>query len=257
MDARHTPKCDIYKFNRLRNRCCRYTTFSIMMRIFYIDRQQHWECDRTMNIGTNAHSERTVSTKQPQLSSDRLDLRWQLDVQWHRRGIELVFKSLDCFTKRLFHKATDSQCDHFFFAATYVVVVWNFTRLITRLKGFFFFLPQNGGGALSSNVFTICAVYWSLDCRGYFGVSNVALVKFCGGIFLNVLIYSCVLMNLGGPWLWHGEVTECQATCSCCFAVIVVACNANMTVFGLNTYFNVKNCMNCLRVIHSSHPHIL
>ena len=31
-------------------------------------------------------------------------------------------------------------------------------------------------GALSSNVFTICVVYWSLDCRGYFGVSNVVLV---------------------------------------------------------------------------------
>ena len=33
---------------------------------------------------------------------------------------------------RLFHIATVSQCDHCF-AATYVFVVWNFTRLITRL----------------------------------------------------------------------------------------------------------------------------
>ena len=41
---------------------------SIIMRIFYIDWQQHWECDRTMNIGTNAHGERTVSTKQPQVT---------------------------------------------------------------------------------------------------------------------------------------------------------------------------------------------
>ena len=41
---------------------------SIMMRIFYIDWQQHWECDRTMNIGANAHGERTVSTKQPQVT---------------------------------------------------------------------------------------------------------------------------------------------------------------------------------------------
>ena len=39
---------------------------------------------------------------------------------------------------RLFHKVTVSQCDHFF-AATYVFVVWNFTRLITRLKSFFLF----------------------------------------------------------------------------------------------------------------------
>ena len=30
---------------------------------------------------------------------------------------------------------------------------------------------------ISSNVFTICAVYWSLGRRGYFGVSNIALVK--------------------------------------------------------------------------------
>ena len=37
-------------------------------------------------------------------------------------------------------------------------------------------LPRFGGGALGSNVFTICAVYWSLGRRGYVGVSNVALV---------------------------------------------------------------------------------
>ena len=37
-----------------------------MMWIFYIDWQQRWECDRTMNIGANAHGEQTVSTKQPQ-----------------------------------------------------------------------------------------------------------------------------------------------------------------------------------------------
>ena len=81
-----------------------------------------------MNIGANAHAERTVSTKQPQVTD--YDLRWQLGFQGHWRGIELVFKSLDCFTKRLFHSVT------IFFAATYVFVVWNFTRLITRLKIF-------------------------------------------------------------------------------------------------------------------------
>ena len=43
-------------------------------------------------------------------TSDRLDLRWQLGFQWHWRGIELVFKSLDCFTKRLFHSATIFCC---------------------------------------------------------------------------------------------------------------------------------------------------
>ena len=45
-----------------------------MMRIFYIDRQQHWKYDQTMNIGANAHSKWAVSTKQPQLNlSDRLE----------------------------------------------------------------------------------------------------------------------------------------------------------------------------------------
>ena len=41
---------------------------SIMIRIFYIDWQQHWECDRTMNISANAHGERTLSTKEPQVT---------------------------------------------------------------------------------------------------------------------------------------------------------------------------------------------
>ena len=39
-----------------------------------------------------------------------------------------------------------------------------------------FFLNSIWWGPLSSNVFTICAVYWSLGRRGYFGVSNVVLV---------------------------------------------------------------------------------
>ena len=41
---------------------------SIMIRIFYIDRQQHWECDRKMNIGANTDDKRMVSTKQPQVT---------------------------------------------------------------------------------------------------------------------------------------------------------------------------------------------
>ena len=137
---------------------------SIMMPIFYIDWQQHWGCHRTVNIGDQQNSHKLRTSVEP----------WQLGFQWHRRGIELVFKSLDCFTKRLFHTAT------FFFAATYVFVVWNFTRLITRLKRFFFFffnLDLVGEHSwCSSNVFTICAVYRSLGRRGYFGVSNVVLV---------------------------------------------------------------------------------
>ena len=53
-------------------------------------------------------------------TSDTLD-SW---ASRHSRGIELVFLSLDCFTMRLFHSATN------FFS----------TRLITRMKRVFWFL---------------------------------------------------------------------------------------------------------------------
>ena len=106
---------------------------SIMMQIFYIDWQQHWECVRTMNIGANAHGEQTVSTK-PENSH-----KWQT---WPPLTVGLPVTSERYWAgfqiTRLFHEATVSQCDHFF-AATYVFIVWNFTRLITRLKRFFFF----------------------------------------------------------------------------------------------------------------------
>ena len=43
---------------------------SVMMWIFYIDWQQYWKCDWTMNTGANrnTHAKRTVSTKQPQVT---------------------------------------------------------------------------------------------------------------------------------------------------------------------------------------------
>ena len=80
-----------------------------MMRIFYIDWQQHWKYDRTMNIGANAHGKRAVSTLKT-ATSDRLDLRWQLGLQWHRIGIELVLQ-----VPRLFHSAgaTLLQCIYY------------------------------------------------------------------------------------------------------------------------------------------------
>ena len=120
---------------------------SIMMRIFYIEWQQHWECDRTMNIGANAHGERTVSTKQPQVWQTWPPLTVGLPVTSERYWASFQ-------VTRLFHKSTVSQCDHFF-AAAYVFVVWNFTRIITRLKSFFVlfcffcfcFLPQFRGGS--------------------------------------------------------------------------------------------------------------
>ena len=76
-------------------------------------------------------------------SSDRLDHCWQLGFQWHRRGIEPVFESLDCFTMQLFHSAPIFCC--------YICIC----------------VPRLG-------VFGV--VYWSLGCRVCFGISNVALV---------------------------------------------------------------------------------
>ena len=71
---------------------------------------------------------------------------------------------------RLFHSAT-------IFAATYVhvyICCLNLHQADYQVgEGF---LSQFWWGALSFNVFTICAVYWSLGRRGYFGVSNVVLV---------------------------------------------------------------------------------
>ena len=123
---------------------------SIMMRIFYIDWQQHWECHRTVNIGDQQNSHKWQTSR-------------QLGFQWHRRGIELVFKSLDCFTKRLFHTAT-------IFCCYICICCLKLHQADYKVEECFFsfFLPRFGGGPLSSNVFTICAVFWSLGRRGYF-----------------------------------------------------------------------------------------
>ena len=89
-----------------------------MMRIFYIDWQQHWKYDRTMNIGANAHGKQAVSTLKT-VTSDRLDLRWQLGFQWHRIGMELVLQ-----VPRLFHDATVSQCEHFLLLHMYMYLLF-------------------------------------------------------------------------------------------------------------------------------------
>ena len=78
-----------------------------------------------MNIGANrnAHSKRTVSTKQLKVKAERLD-SWASRL-W--RGIELVFKSLDCFIMRPIFS----------------------TRPITRIRSFalfFLFFFFGGGG---------------------------------------------------------------------------------------------------------------
>ena len=125
------------------------------MQIFYINWQQHWEYDWTMNIGANAHGKRTVSTKQHNWKT------WQLSFQWYRRGIELVFKSLDCFTMRLFHSATI-----FFLIHLYLL----FGTSPGWLVGWRIFFAGGGGGGGDGG--------WGayLDLVGYFDVSNVALV---------------------------------------------------------------------------------
>ena len=141
------------------------------MRIFYIDWQQHWECDRTMNIGDQQKSHKW------QTSVDQLTVGFQ----WHRRCIELVFKSLDCFTKRLFHTAT-------IFCCNICICCLKLHQADHKVEEFVF-LPRFGGGALSSDVFTICAVYWSLCHRGYYGVSNVVLVYLVRGLWLCNTLY--------------------------------------------------------------------
>ena len=105
------------------------------MRIFYIDWQQHWKHDRTMNIGANAHGKRAVSTLKI-ATSDRLDLRWQLGFQWHGIGIELVLQ-----VPRLFLNATVSQCDHFLLLHMYMYLLFETSP---GWRGFF--LTQFGGG---------------------------------------------------------------------------------------------------------------
>ena len=88
-----------------------------MMWIFFIDWQQYWKCDWTMNIGANRNAANEQYQQNSQTpgavcktgTSERLDI-WASRV-W--RGIELVFKSLDCFFS---------------------------TRPITRIKFLFFFI---------------------------------------------------------------------------------------------------------------------
>ena len=105
-------------------------------------------------------------------TSDWLDLGFQ----WHRRGIELVLQ-----VPRLFHNATVSQCDHFVWLHIYMYLLFEASPGDYQVGELFFFnlnfgALRGGGAGVSSNVFTICAVYWSLGRRGYFGVSNVVLV---------------------------------------------------------------------------------
>ena len=114
------------------------------MRILYREWQQHWKNERYQQ---NSHKWQTW------------DLRWQLGFQWHRRGIELVLQ-----VPRLFHNATVSQYDHFFAAIyVHVFVVWNFTRLITRLESFYYL--NLVGGTQLQYIYYLCPILISRPPR--------------------------------------------------------------------------------------------
>ena len=100
MDARHTLECDIYEFNSLRNRLYRYTTFQkwcgfsvyrlatvLEMRLNH----EYW-CELECTWQTNSIN-KTATSERPDSWASRL---------WRGTGIELVFKSIDCFTVRPF-----------------------------------------------------------------------------------------------------------------------------------------------------------
>ena len=137
---------------------------SIMMRIFYIDWQRHWECDLTMNIGANARYQQNSHKWQ---TWPPLTVGLPVTSERYRSSFQVT---------RLFHKVTVSQCNHFI-CCHICICCLKLHQADYKIEEVFFFKPRFGGGALSANVFTICAVYWSLGRRGYFGISNVALVN--------------------------------------------------------------------------------
>ena len=120
---------------------------------------------------------------------------------------------------RLFHSAT-------IFLLLHMYMYLLFETSPGGLPGWsVFFFNSIWWGALSSNVFTICALYWSLGCWGYFGVSNVVLVFSClcdgrlGIAYANMLVttqwllkraahltslvWVCVLWR---PWKLNGAI---------------------------------------------------
>ena len=132
MDARHRLICDIYKFKRLRNRYYRYTPFQWWCGFFIStgnsteNTTEPWMLVQ-MHMTNERYQQNTTAT------SDRLDLRWQLGFQWHRRGIELVLQ-----VPRLFHIATVSQCDHFLLLHMCMYLFEASPGWLLGLRGFFY-----------------------------------------------------------------------------------------------------------------------
>ena len=107
MDARHrTLKMQYLQVWYVKKSIWSIHSISIMMQIFYIDWQQHWKYDRTMNIGANTHGKRAVSTKQ--VTDLRPPFTVGLPVTSERYWAS--FTSPETFTMRLFHSATIFCC---------------------------------------------------------------------------------------------------------------------------------------------------
>ena len=110
--------------------------------------------------------QRTVSTDQlnSHNTSDRIDSQASSDI-----GGETCWASFQA--TRLFHSLTVSQCDPFSGCYMYLL----FKTSPGWLLGWRFFSGGGGGGHWAP-----MSIYWSPGRRGYFGVSNVALVTHCG-----------------------------------------------------------------------------
>ena len=124
-----------------------------MMRIFYIDWQQHWKYDWTMNIDANAHGKQAVLTKkQPHMKR----LETSVD-SWASSDFGEVwswfYQSLDCFAMRLFHSPTIFCC-----CTCTCICCLKLHRLITRLEGVFFFKLNLVGGTQLQCIYYLCCI---------------------------------------------------------------------------------------------------
>ena len=157
-------------FFRLRNRCYRYTTFQL------------W-CGFSISIGNSTgNATEPWILVQMHMANERYQQnshKWQT---WPPLTVGLPVTSerywVSFQVTRLLHKVTVSQCDHFF-CCHICICCLKLHQADYKIEEFFVLfciLTSIWWGALSSNVFTICTVYLSLGCRGYFGVSNVAFV---------------------------------------------------------------------------------
>ena len=77
---------------------------------------------------------------------------------------------------RLFHKVTVSQCDNFFFCCHICLCCLKLHQADYKIEEFLGFFNLNLVGTHSAPMYSLFAPYTDLGRRGYFGVSNVALV---------------------------------------------------------------------------------